>query len=364
MHLSAGLNAKSNWVRALPDAMRSLNVTRSSSRGASPFELMFGTKPNYAAMRRIGMLANPSEPPVPATPETSVVFADELGARIDAQVTHANALRDQRQAANARQQALHGKPRDIHVGDFVMVANLEGTESTAIENKQRQGGPYEVINIDATLRRATLRRCADQTTLPTAVTFNRLQRVDRDAVLTPIAPSNEPGAPVWTGVSDTSLLLPTEKVAADKALTKQRAAAAAAEKERQAEIARNEARQRRDEAAQQRRREERDRIAAATRQREQLALDRATVEIPAGAVPIGILHHVGGKLITLTTDINDRHNASKWLIISSDHRRYNEFDEQWRRAQRPPRQRQQQRAPPPSALRRRVAKAINRDRRR
>jgi hypothetical protein len=314
VHLSAGLNAKSNWVRALPGALRSLNVARSSSRNASPFELMFGAKPNYALMRRIGMLINEAEAPVPDAPEKRVTFADELGARIAVDVERANYARSQRQAANAAQQTRHGTARDINVGDFVFVANLEGTEETAIENKQRQGGPYEVTSIDATLRRATLKRCADNTTLTTPVTFNRLQRVDRETVLTPIAPGSEPGAVAWAGVRDTSLLLPTEKAAADKALAKQKAladkaraaeqaAAEAAEQQRVEKIARDDRRRKFDAAEKQHRRAERDRIAAATRQREQLELDHATVNIPAG----------GGA---------DRHTASRWRQARHTHHRH------------------------------------------
>jgi len=376
VHLSAGLNAKSNWVRALPGALRSLNVARSSSRDASPFELMFGAKPNYAIIRRIGMLINVAESPVPATPEKRVVFADELGKRIAIDIEHANEVRNKRQAANAIQQARHGTERNINVGDFVFVANLEGTEKTAIENKQRQGGPYEVVSIDATLRRATLRRCADNTMLATPVSFNRLYRVDRETVLTPVVSGSEPGAVSWSGLTDTSLLLPTEKAAADKALAKQKAladkaradeqaAADAAEQQRVEKIARDERRRKNDEAAQQHRRAERDRIAAATRQREQLALDHATVNIPTGAIPIGILHHVGGKLITLTTDPSDRQNPSKWLVISTAHRRFNEFDEMWQQQQRRQHSRRQAtpRRAPPSALRRRINKAINRQQR-
>jgi hypothetical protein len=53
-------------------------------------------------------------------------------------------------------------------------------------------------------------------------------------------------------------------------------------------IAGKERQRQRDEAEQQHKRAERDRIATATGQREHPALDRATANILAGAVPIGV----------------------------------------------------------------------------
>ena len=294
------------WPEKLLPALRGLNRRVSPVRGfVTPHQLMFGSNAHSAIARRFGV-DTVNESPVPADADGKLEFAQALGGRVETAVATAAKHRARSQAANAKRQAARGTRRDVSVGDYVFVTNVDETQASAFLNKQRQSGPYQITEIDVANRRVTLMRPADGTVLRTPVTINRIQLVDSSAVLSPTPVTDEPGVLTWSGVSDPSLLLPTEQNAVAKSIARQdrqrqvnrdpppavvdKAAAAVRRRVMQQKAAT-------------RRREEQDQRAAAERQRQQVTLDRETRPIPDGAVPIGIIHHVNGTLLTLTTDI-------------------------------------------------------------
>jgi hypothetical protein len=330
LHFCQSGNAKytvAQWPLALPAALRAINRAFSSSRGTSAHALVFGALPHDPITRKIGIETS-NESTVP-TGKKSVTFAADLGARVSSAVAAANNIRAHRQDANANYQQKHGSVRDIAVGDYVFIFNNGETQPTAVQNIQTQSGPYRVKSIDATTRQAVLVRPADNTQLATPVTLNRLQYVDAEAVTTARTPTGEPGEMAWTGVTDTRLLLDSEKTAVAKSLGKQadaeraqRAqadAAAARDTQRRAYDAKLHAEQQRAAAAH----------AAAELERQQRRariVDRhASTPIPVGAVPFSILHTAEGMLLVLTTDINDRSNNSKLTYINAKHPRYAEM---------------------------------------
>ncbi len=146
------------FTRALAEAERTINRAYSHSRGASPFELMFGSMPHLAVKGRLGIPT--SSPPLPETKEEVVAYKEELGVRIAARIDGANEKRAAVQSSNAAYYEKIGDVKEVSVGSYVMMANEAETEPTSIENKQRQFGPFEVVSIDAREKRAVLKRLA------------------------------------------------------------------------------------------------------------------------------------------------------------------------------------------------------------
>lgn len=352
LHLCQSNNAKyavAQWPLALPAALRAINRAFSSSRGTSAHALVFGALPHEPITRKIGIETS-NERVVP-TDSSATTFAADLGARVSSAVAAANDVRVQRQNVNAKYQQKHGSARDIAIGDYVFVHNTGETQPTAVQNIQTQSGPYQVKSIDTLLRRAVLIRPADNTVLDTPITLNRLQYVDAKSVTTARAPTGEPGEMAWTGVTDTRLLLDSEKTAVAKSLGKQAEAARVQREQADAAAARDTQRRAHDatlHAEQQRAAAAHAAAALAQQQRRaHIAARYANTPIPVGAVPISTLHTAEGNLIVLTTDINDRHNSSKLTFINARHPRYAEmmtaFDSNKLSHRQPVRQREPQR---------------------
>ena len=322
----------SSWPRHLPSVLRGLNRTRSDPRGASPHELMFGAKPHLAVARRHGIDPNAGiEQPVPSDPAQQPQFAIDLAQRVDDLAAAASEGRRRVQLANYTYHQKHGVAQDITPGAFVFIANTGDTQETSVENKQRQGGPYKVISVDALNRRATLQLPGTGNNLPTPISLNRLYRVN-DASLNPLAPSFEPGTLHFSGPDDMRLLLPSDRAVANKQLAKQAQAAEREEAARRAaetEKVRREAFARQlEEQAAARRLADQERQSAAARQRGLRQLDQATIAIPPGSKTIGRLKGAAGTLLMLTSDPKKPEDKTKWFSINRDHRRFNEFEQQ------------------------------------
>jgi hypothetical protein len=329
LHACQSQGNVSAWLTALPLAVRAVNSRVSSVRRASAKQMMFGIAPHVSAPvnRRYGIESNETPIAVDGTKH-----AHELGQRIAALESQADAQRQHRHEINARYQKSKGTDRDINVGDYVFVDNNDETENTAFQNKLRQSGPYQVTAIDVVQRRATLTRPADGVTLKTPVSMNRLQCVDKESVTTVRAPVGEPFESTWSGITDTQLLLESERRAVEKTKEKEaNTAELAAQRQREldAEAARRDARRR---AAEQVRREEeqRDRSAriAARQSQQQLADRLATAAIPAGATPISVGYLAGGGLMTLAS-------GATRVQISSKHAQYAHYFELFKASRRP-----------------------------
>jgi hypothetical protein len=314
----------SAWLDALPLAVRAVNSRVSSARGVSAKEMWIGIAPHASVNRRYG-IENKREAPIPA-------HALALGQSIATIESKAYEQRQHRHEINARYQENKGTSRDIMIGDYVFIYNNDETENTAFQNKLRQSGPYQVTAIDVVQRRATLLRPADGVTLTTPVSMNRLQHVDSESVTRVRAPVGEPFESTWSGVTDTQLLLESERRAVEKTKEKEaNTAELAAQRQRDlAEAARRDARRR---TAEQVRRDEeqRDRQARmeARQSQQQLADRLATAEIPTDATPISVSYLAGGGLMTLAS-------GATRVQISSKHAQYAHYLELFNAASRRP----------------------------
>ena len=315
------------WLDALPRAVRTVNSARSSSRGQSPFNLMFGRDPNRAIAQRLGLPSTfESEPAVPVDADGAAAFVNTLGSRININIDKANEIRSRRQASNARAQSAHGTDHTVVVGDFVLVANTGRTQHTKFQNYLNHTGPYLVTNVNAQDRRVRLRRVADNVDMKHPTTLNRILKVDRDAVYNT---NTLDGETHWEGAGDTSLLLDPQRAAVDKARS---VATRAAETERQQTLARaaataaaEEKRNKHHTAVQASIKARADQRADDNKRRDAIDQVRATQPIPNGAIAIGLSEFVTGSVLALTTNPKDRNNPAHMLFITARHPRFVEM---------------------------------------
>jgi hypothetical protein len=322
------------WPRKLSHVERSINRAYSRSRHASPFELMFGSMPHLAVQGRLGVEHYDSA--LPTTKEEVAEYKKALGEKIASKVAAAGEARAAVQASNVAYFKKIGESRDISVGDYVMLANDAETEKTSIENKQRQSGPYVVESISDVDKRVEIRRVADNVKLDRPVSMNRLQHVSKAAVETALQAGDEPGAVVFTGPTDPSLLLSGERRKVEREVQKAARAQAAAKKkeddereanERKKELAeqRHQARAAAFEEAEQRRKADAARVAQA--KAAQRAAELAIV-IPRNAVPTKAVKWTDGE--KLFVPLEGYPNGGAW--IGKQHPRFNELERRWLQA--------------------------------
>lgn len=323
------------WMRALAEAERTINRAYSHSRGASPFELMFGTMPHLAIKGRLGI--ETFNAPLPETKAELDTYKAELGAHIVERVDAANAMRAAVQASNAAHYEKIGVVKDIKVSDYVMMANEAETEKTAIENKQRQAGPFKVVSIDAREKRAVLQRLAGAAgELDRPVSTNRLQVIPKSMVENGVKVGDEPGATAFAGPSDATFLLSGDRKKVDKEEAKAEQARLAeeakAEKARLAEEAKaTKARlaaekkaavaKAREEAEQQRRAD-----AAAKAEAKALSLKRMlAVVVPPDVVPTKMARFADGTFYFVPLD--NFPDGGVW--IGRRHARFNDIEHRY-----------------------------------
>lgn len=250
-----------------------------------------------------------------------------LGDDIDKRVESAGRRRERKQNYNNKQARRIGRPRAIKIGDYVFVHNNSKTQPTALQNKQKQSGPYQVVHIDSRSMRARLRRPADNVELDTPFAINRLQRVSDEAVTTVIPPTDESDAG-WNGVTDTRYLLDAERQSVDKSklqqAEQQRADEAKRQRAAEAEAAKLELqRVRRQQQAAARTREQK-RLDDERERNRQLQLQRASVVVSNDVVPTGIMPHVTGELLIVPMP------DGSTVHVGPQHRRYRDLQQRYR----------------------------------
>ena len=171
----------------------------------------------------------------------------------------------------------------------MFVSNNSSTARTYFENKQRQFGVYKVIDVNKKEQRVMLERCVDKMIVG-PLALNRVERLDPQRVNEAIEADEALGIVGWRGVTDTSLLLKSEKEsvnvniakmsAADKKKAEEIAAAKAVDEQRRVNKARldAEAEQRRQQAL----------LVAAEKKAaaEQLQKQRSEVRVKPSAEPV------------------------------------------------------------------------------
>jgi hypothetical protein len=318
------------WPRKLSHVERSINRAYSRSRHASPFELMFGSMPHLAVQ---GVSVSSTTTALCQRRKKRWRSTRRRSARSASKVAAAGEARAAVQASNVAYFKKIGESRDISVGDYVMLANDAETEKTSIENKS---GPYVVESISDVDKRVEIRRVADNVKLDRPVSMNRLQHVSKAAVETALQAGDEPGAVVFTGPTDPSLLLSGERRKVEREVQKAARAQAAAKKkeddereakERKKELAeqRHQARAAAFEEAEQRRKADAARVAQA--KAAQRAAELAIV-IPRNAVPTKAVKWTDGE--KLFAPLEGYPNGGAW--IGKQHARFNELERRWLQA--------------------------------
>jgi len=194
----------SEWDVHLDDALRTIRRTISSSRGHSPFELMFGVKPMLAAQRRLGV-AHDEAPIMDESKHIELVQQ-----RVRELEQEANNIRKKRHDSNARRVERVGVARDLKVGDVAMIWNNSNTHGSKFANRVRQTGPYKVTDIDAATGRVSLVNLESGIPLKEKVARDRVVPVRPGAVVSlPVV--GEPGERSWQGKGDVSLLSDAER---------------------------------------------------------------------------------------------------------------------------------------------------------
>jgi hypothetical protein len=343
------------WSTFISDVARQINKAPSRSRADySAFELVFGDMPNLAIRARHGLF--PSNRVVPPADDSaaSASYIKSVGDSVATMIATANEQRAKVQQQNAEQFERIGKPRDLEIGKFVFLSN-SGTQTTSIQNRQTQSGPFKIIELNDLQKRAILER-PDGVRMTTPVSYNRLQIVDTDRVVSPQPTFGEPGVIAWSGKHDTSLLLDADRAAvakhADK-LDQQRQAEAAAAADAAAKAA---ARHARADAIRESERAFRAKLAQDRLQQQQDAAQRElrmrTAVVPRDAIPTQRLKLAGpGHLLHFKLDDNP-----KGIFINSSHPDFNYFDKRFNDHQRATRTASQQAARHDRLLRRNSAR--------
>ena len=294
----------SDWPYKLNAMRRNYNRTVSTSRQASPWQLVFGGLHHWAVQSVVPQSATTSSTANSITnepvPVVAATYAQQLGKEIERGIEAANAARHKRHEANNLYRIRrHGKVEQIVVGDYVNIENTSDAAPTAFENKQRQSGPFLVTDINAQDRRVMLRRGDGVPVGPIAL--SRLQRLDSAKVTEVVAPDASSGLGGWAGAADVQLLLPHERQAVAKSNAKTAAIKAAEEAAAAATKAKEEEARRRQAviAEQEEERKREARQAAAERQaaEEQLQLKRMGLKVKQSAVPSGMMYTPGDGVL-------------------------------------------------------------------
>ena len=156
-----------DWTQYVHEAVWSFVTATSSSRGVSPFELVYGQPPILSVNRLAAPVLSKSAPDVTSQavdqPKTVAELRTQVNNSVAVGIATANEKRLARRAKDKeRIERPRGKSRSVAykpaVGDVVWLENNGRTFGSKFRNAIRRSGPFVVTAVDTQRLRAALSR--------------------------------------------------------------------------------------------------------------------------------------------------------------------------------------------------------------